>query len=363
MKKVFKIAALILIPIIIIGTFVFLFVNSHPGEKKYNTVTPALRTIEHVTVVTGKIEPRNQIDIKPKISGIISEVSKQAGDYVHKGEVIAKINVVPDASQLSSAENRLNVAQYSYEKSQRDYKREKMLHDKDLVSQEEYDNSLTEYNKAKEELANAHDAVTIAREGMSKYNAAQSNTLVRSTIDGVVLDVPIKVGSSVIMSNSFNDGTTIATVADMNDLIFKGKIDETEVGMLQVGMAMNITVGALPDLKIPATLEYISPKGTDDNGSNTFEIKAALKISGKENIRAGYSANASIVLEKVCNVLSLPESSIDFSGDTTFVYLLTDSIPQQKFRKTKVTTGVSDGIYIQMKDGVRRNDRVKILEK
>ena len=187
------------------------------------------------------------------------------------------------------------------------------------------------------------------KEGVSKYNASESNTLVRATIDGLVLDVPVKVGSSVIQANTFNDGTTVATIADMNNLIFKGKVDETEVGKLHPGMPMEITVGALPELHPTAFLEYIAPKGTEENGANTFEIKGALNVDSISKLRSGYSANASVILSKVNNVVTLPESTVVFEGDSTFVFVLkSQEGEKQTFERRPVTTGLSDGIKIEV---------------
>lgn len=204
-------------------------------------------------------------------------------------------------------------------------------------------------------MASAIDAVNIVKQGVSKYNASEANTQVRATITGLVLDVPVKVGTSVIQANTFNDGTTIASVADMNNLIFKGNVDETEVGSLSVGMPMTITIGAIPDFSSTATIEYISPKGVETNGANTFEIKAAIQPDPGMNLRAGYSANAKVALAKATDVLRVPESVVEFAGDSTFVYCLTDSLPSQQFRRTPVTTGTSDGINIEVKSGIDKN--------
>ncbi len=244
------------------------------------------------------------------------------------------------------------------------FEREKALYEKKVISREDYENAEKTYNRAKEELVAAKDAYRIVREGVSQYNAKESNTLVRATITGLVLDVPVKVGSSVIQANTMNDGTTIATVADMNNLIFKGNVDETEVGLLSVGMPMSITIGALPEQTPTAVIEYIAPKGTDTSGANTFEIKAALTLDNVDAVRAGYSANATVSLAKAADVLTVPESVVEFSGDSTFVYVMTDSLPQQLFERRAVATGLSDGIRVEVKEGldsvaVLRSDKIK----
>lgn len=349
----------VIIAAIFIGTFVYLFVNSQSHEKLYELVTPSSESIERTTVLTGKIEPRDEIDIKPQISGIISEINVEPGDVVKAGDVIAKIKVIPDESQLSSAQNRVNVARLTLEQSKLEYERTRQLYDKKFVSREEYEQSLNTYEKAREEVASANDALAIVRDGISSLRASESNTLVRATIDGLILEVPVKVGSSVIQANTMNDGTTIATIADMNDLIFKGKIDETEVGLLHTGMPMKISIGALPDLSPEASIEYIAPKGTEDNGSNTFEIKAAISVPASSGLRAGYSANASVMLDKADGALTIPESVIEWAGDSTFVYCLTDSVPVQKFERRQVKTGISDGINIQVLDGIDSKTRLR----
>lgn len=351
MKKVFRILLWVFIAVFFVGTFVFLYRNSQTPETSYSTVSPSRGSIERSTVLTGKIEPRDEIEIKPQISGIISEILVEAGDNVNEGDVIAKIKVIPDDSQLSSALNRVTNAKIELEDANVKYERDKALYEKKVISREEFETSEKNYKKAKEELESAEDSYNIVREGVSKYNASESNTLVRATITGLVLDVPVKVGSSVIQANTMNDGTTIATVADMNKLIFKGNVDETEVGSLRLGMPMDISIGAMPDLKPLATIEYISPKGDDSSGANSFEIKAALVIDNPEGLRAGYSANATVVLERASNVITLPESTVTFEGDSTFVFIRTDSA-SNSYERHPVTTGLSDGINIEIKEGV-----------
>ena len=208
-------------------------------------------------------------------------------------------------------------------------------------------------------MAAANDALEVVRDGVSRSNASASSTLIRSTISGIILDIPVKVGNTVVLSNTFNDGTTIATVADMNDLIFRGNIDETEVGSLVQNMPMKITIGALQDLKFDATLEYISPKAVENNGANQFEVKAAVKVVEGDKIRSGYSANAEIVLSKATKVLTVPESSIEFSGDSTFVYVIKGDGDKKTYEKRAVTTGLSDGVNIEIKKGISANDKVR----
>lgn len=360
MKKYFKYILMALVAVIFIGTFVFLYIKSQPQPDVYDEFTLQRMDIRKTTVVTGKIEPRNEVNVKPQISGIITEILKEAGETVQEGEVIAKVKVIPDMGSLSAAQSRLRLAEINRKQAQTDYDREKTLFDKGLVAADEYDKIAQALRQAREEVDAAQDNLEVVRDGVSKSNASASSTLIRSTITGLILDIPVKVGNSVILANTFNDGTTIATVANMNDLIFRGNIDETEVGRLSTGMTMKITIGALQDLKFDARLEYIAPKATDQNGANQFEIKAAVNLlSNATNIRSGYSANAEIVLAEAKNVLAVQESAIEFDGDDTYVYVIKGEGDKQTYERRKVQTGISDGIHIEIRSGVKPNERIR----
>ena len=363
MKKYSKLIIAAIIALIFIGTFVFLWQKSQPKEVVYNEFTPKLEDIQKTTIITGKIEPRNEVNIKPQISGIITDLYKEPGDYVNAGDVIAKVKVIPDMGQLSSAEARVRLSEINLKQAQVNYDREENLYNMKLVSADEFDKIKQALQQAKEEKVAAIDALQVVRDGVSKSNASASSTLIRSTISGRILDIPVKVGNMVILSNNFNDGTTIASVANMNDLIFRGNIDETEVGQLVNDMPMKITIGALQDLKFDANLEYISPKAVENNGANQFEIKAAVKLAEGSQIRSGYSANAEIVLSSVSKVLSVPESAIEFSGDSTFVYIIKGEGKNRTYERTQVTTGLSDGVNIEIKKGVTQKDKVRGPEK
>lgn len=360
MKRYFKYIMMALAAVVFIGTFVFLYIKSQPKPVEYNEFEPKQMDIRKTTVVTGKIEPRNEVNVKPQISGIITEILKEAGQKVEAGEVIAKVKVIPDMGSLSAAQARVRLAGINERQARTDFEREKTLFDKGLVSADEYDKIAQALRQAREESAAAQDNLEVVRDGVSKTNASASSTLIRSTVTGLILDIPVKVGNSVILANTFNDGTTIATVANMNDLIFRGNIDETEVGRLTTGMTMKITIGALQDLKFDARLEYISPKATDQNGANQFEIKAAVNLpTSSEQIRSGYSANAEIVLAEARGVLSVPESAIEFSGNETFVYVVKGSGKEKTYERRKVTTGLSDGINIEIRSGLKKGETVR----
>ena len=359
MKRYSKLIIAAIIALIFIGTFVFLWQKSQPKEVVYNEFTPKMEDIQKTTIITGKIEPRNEVNVKPQISGIITELLKEPGQMVQQGEVIAKVKVIPDMGQLSSAEARVRLSEINLKQAQVNFNREENLYNQKLVSADEYDKVKQALHQAKEEKTAAEDALQVVRDGVSKANASASSTLIRSTISGVILDIPVKVGNSVILANTFNDGTTIATVANMNDLIFRGNIDETEVGQLVSGMPMKITIGALQDLQFDAALEYISPKAVESNGANQFEIKAAVKLAEGGKIRSGYSANAEIVLSSAEKALSIPESAIEFSGDSTFVYIIKGEGKEKTYERTQVTTGLSDGVNIEIKKGLTLKDKVR----
>ena len=355
MKKVVRILMIVLVAALFIGTFAYLFKRSQPKAIEYQELTPTQGEIVKSTVVTGKIQPRDEVNVKPQINGIVAEVYKKAGEMVQQNEVIAKLKVIPDMSQLSSAQSRVRLSEVNLKQAQTNFDREKKLYDQHLVSAESFEQVSQALKQAQEEHAIAKETLEIVRDGVSSSNKSGSTTLIRSTISGLILDVPVKVGNSVTMSNTFNDGTTIATVANMDDLIFDGNIDETEVGRLHIGLPVRISVGALQDVHFDAALEYISPKATESNGTNLFEIKASVKVPTDVTIRSGYSANAEIVLQEVHDVITLAESAIQWEGDSTFVYVKEG----EEWAKRLVTTGLSDGVNIEVKDGVALGDKVR----
>lgn len=361
MKKFLKIFAAVLFAALLLATFWFLWRNTRPVKVVYAIVEPKTDTLRQFVVATGKVEPRDEVLIKPQISGIISDVRKEAGQKIAKGEVIATVKVVPEMGQLSSAESRVSLAELSLAQTQRENRRTLALHAEGVVSDEEAEQSRTELSKAEEELQNARENLEIVRNGISSRFKELSNTQIRSTIDGMILDVPIKVGNSVIQANTFNDGTTIATVADMSNMQFQGKVDETDVGRLREGMPVKLTIGALQNVELDATLEYVSPKATEDNGVILFEVKAAVAIPEEVFVRAGYSANANVMIESREGVMTLPESTVEFEGEKTYVYVLTSpaDAPEQTFDKREVEIGLSDGINIEIVSGVTADEKVR----
>ncbi len=356
MKKFGRILMIVLVAAVFIGTFAYLFQRSRPKVVEYQELTPEMGTIAKSTVVTGKIQPRDEVNVKAQISGIVAELYKQAGDEVKENEVIAKLKVIPEMSQLSSAQSRVRLSEVNLKQAQTNFDREKKLYEQQLVSAEAFEQVAQALQQAKEEHAAAVESLEIVRDGVSSSNKSGSSTLVRSSVSGLILDIPVKVGNTVINANTFNDGTTIATVAYMEDLIFDGNIDETEVGRLHVGLPVRISVGALPDMHFDAALEYISPKATESNGTNLFEIKATVNMPPDVTVRSGYSANAEIELQRVENVLMIPESALQFEGEKTFVYLLK---ADGTYEERPVETGLSDGVNIEIKSGLTTSDKVR----
>ncbi len=357
MKKIFKILGIVVLVGIFGGTIYFLYTKSKKVPDVYETKNPFVSNVVRKTVATGSVVPRKEIDIVPQVSGIIDELYIVAGDFVKKDQVIAKIKIIPDMVNLNNAENRLNRAKLTFEDAKVDYERQQKLYDQKVISFEEYKNAKVSYDGAREEMTAAENNLDLIKNGVTKKAQTATNTLVRSTVNGMVLDVPVKEGNSVIQSNTFNNGTTIATVADMQDMIFKGKVDETEVGKIKEGMNIELEIGAIDKEKFNAILEYIAPKGKEENGAIQFEIKANVVLKEDQFIRAGYSANANIVLERKDSVLVIPEGMLKFEKDSSFVEVETAS--PQVFEKRKVKTGISDGINIEVTEGLTKTDKVK----
>lgn len=361
MKKVFRILLIVLLAGLFIGTFVFLWNKTRPVKTVYAIVTPVRDTISQYVVATGQVEPRDEVLIKPQISGIISTLHKEAGDMVRQGDVIATVKVIPEMSTLNSAESAVRQAEINLEQVEREHVRTEKLYRRNVITLDEFEKSETELRTAEENLQSARDNLEIVRDGIISRNAEISNTQIRSTIDGMILDVPVKVGNSVIQSNNFNEGTTIANVADMNDLIFRGKVDETDVGKLHVDMPVTLNIGAVQDSELNARLEYISPKATTDNNVIMFEVKAAIDADDDLFVRSGYSANASIMIENRENVLAVPEGVLEFEGDKTYVHVLTspEGAEEQTFERREVVTGLSDGMNMEIREGLSETDRVR----
>jgi HlyD family secretion protein len=358
MKKVLKILVLVVIIGAIGGTMFFLYQKSKKKPVVYEIKSPFMSDVIKKTVATGSVVPRKEIEIKPQVSGIVEEVFIEAGQRVKKGDLIARVKIIPNMVELNNAESRLNKAKINFEDAKLVYERQKKVYEQGVIPEAEFQQYRLAYMNAMEEQETAESNLQLIKEGVSKKSGAATNTLIRSTIEGMVLDVPVEVGNSVIESNTFNEGTTIASVADMGQMIFEGKVDETEVGKLKLGMPLILSIGAIEDEKFDAELEYIAPKGKEENGAIQFEIKADVKLKENSFIRAGYSANADIVLDRKDSVMVIPESLIKFEkeGDSAFVEIETQP---QVFEKRYIKTGLSDGVNIEVKEGIGLKDKIK----
>ena len=362
MKKALKIIGAVVVVLFVGYTFYFLWKQSQPQPVVFELVTPEQRTVQKKTIATGTVEARQQVELKPQVTGIISELRVKAGDRVNTGDVIAVLRVIPDMSRLNDAQSKVESARISLEETEREAQRSQALFDKGVVSREENEQKQSELAKAKETLTAAKYAVDVITKGSSKRSATVNTTEVRSTMNGIVLSVPVKVGTSVSGSSQFSEGTTIAKVGDMRDVIFRGNIDETAVDQLQTGMMASITIGAKPDDRLTANLEYISPEGVLQNGAKVFEIKAGVAIPEGVKIRSGYSANAEIILAEAKDALTVDESAIVFEEDKPYVYRLTSKESDeenQKFERIPVELGISDGLCVVVKSGEDKSIKLR----
>ena len=358
MKKILKILLLVVFVGLIGGTMFYLYNKSKKKPVIYEVKSPFISNVIKKTVATGSVVPRKEIDVKPQVSGIVEELFIEAGQHVKKGDLIARVKIIPNMVELNNAESRLNKARINFEDARMVYERQKKVYEQGVIPEAEFQQFRLSYMNAMEEHETAESNLQLIKEGVSKKSGTATNTLIRSTIEGMVLDVPVEVGNSVIESNTFNEGTTIASVADMGEMIFEGKVDETEVGKLKLGMPLILSIGAIEDETFDAELEYIAPKGKEENGAIQFEIKADVKLRENSFIRAGYSANADIVLDRKDSVMVIPESLIKFEREGDSAYVEIETQPQL-FEKRFIKTGLSDGVNIEIKEGVGVNDKIK----
>lgn len=357
MKKFFRILLVLIIAGAFVYTLFYLYSKNQKEPIVYSTDKPFYTDILRKSVATGSIIPREEIEIKPQVSGIIEGIYVEAGDLVKQGDLIAKIKVIPDMLSLSNAENRVSQAELQLSNAKTDYDRNKDLYDKKVISYSEYQVFELSFKSAEQELETARENLQIVKEGASSKTGKTALTLVRATVAGMVLDVPIKVGNQVIESNNFNDGTTIASVADMSDLIFEGKIDESEVGKISEGMDIKLTIGAIENKEFGALLRYISPKGVEENGAIQFLIRADVMRDSSNFIRAGYSANADIVLANRDSVFAIKESLLQYEDGKPYVEI---AVGEQLFERTDVKLGLSDGINVEVLGGIDQGQEIKI---
>lgn len=356
-KKIRNSILIVVFVSLIIWTFYFLFQKSQTPPQVYETVVPFDTTIVKKTVATGSVTPRKEVNMKSQVSGIIEKLYIVAGEEVKNGDVIAKIKIIPNMLNMANAESRVNSAQLNYDNAKLEYERNKQLFDQNVISKSEFQVLELKIKTSHEELMAAQNQLQIIKDGVSKSSGATSNTFVKSTISGMVLDVPVKEGGQVIESNTFNEGTTIASIANMGEMIFEGKLDESEVGKVQVNMEIVLTIGAIDKESFKAKLEYIAPKGVTENGAIQFLIRASINKDNSAFLRAGYSANADIILARKDKIMAIPESVLQFDKEKTFVEVEKGN---QQFEKRYVKTGLSDGINIEITEGLKKTDKVKI---
>ena len=361
MKKVFK---YILIAAILFGvlyaTVFFIKSNSKPAVQ-YDTETALITSIEMKSVATGKVIPEDEVEIKPQISGIIQTLYVEEGDNVKTGDLLAKVKVVPNEQSLNSAKGRLANTKILMENAKIEFNRNKGLFEKEIISQQDFQNAELNYSRAKQDVSNADSDLQIIKLG-SAGGSATANTNIRATVSGTVLEMPIKEGDQVVESNTFNNGTTIAIIADLSKMIFEGKVDEAEVGKLKIGMPLIVNLGAIQDKEFEARLKFIAPKGNEEQGAVQFKIEGDVYLDKDFFVRAGYSANASLVLERKDSILAIPEALLQFDKKTEKPYVEVQ-IKDQEFERKDIETGISDGINVEILSGITIKDNIKVWNK
>lgn len=364
MKRTGTVIILLFILILFVGSMYYLYQKNHKDPTVYETETPTRGDIIEQTIATGNIKPREEILIKPNINGIVDTIFVEAGDIVQTGDLLAKLRVVPQVENLASSKNAITDAKITLDNQEKVFHRQKALFEKGVISANDFDDAQMRYDQAKQNYASAQETYEIIKTGSTKSLGTTTNTNIRATISGMVLDVPIEIGNQVMEASNFNEGTTIASLANVNNMIFLGKIDESEVGKIQSGLPLKITVGAIENKTFDATLYYIAPKADDneDTGDGSvvqFEIKGRLQNQDSTFIRSGLSANAAIILDQAKDVLTLKESLIQFDSQTNTPFVEVKTGPQE-FERRDVKLGLSDGIRVEIKEGLSEEDAVKV---
>ena len=361
MKKTMKVILGIVMALLLVYVLKY-FKDSNAKEiEEFKTTQPFYTTLDTKTVATGKLNPEEEIELKPQVSGIVEKILVEEGDFVQKGDLIAKIRVVPNEQALVSAKSRIKTAKLSLDNSKKLFNRNKALYNKGVISEQDFENNELNLNQAKENYAQAQNDYQIIKQG-SLLGGSAANTNIVAQISGTILEIPVREGDQVIESNNFNAGTTIATVADMSQMIFEGKVDESEVGKLEEGEGITVILGALDEKSFPAKLNFIAPKGIEENGAVQFKIKAVVSVDPTVKIRAGYSANAEIDIESKDSVMAIKEALLQFNRITEepFVEVM---VKDGVFIKKNVETGLSDGINVEIIDGINEGDNIKVWNK
>ncbi|SDM47807.1 efflux RND transporter periplasmic adaptor subunit [Kriegella aquimaris] len=358
-----KIVKYVLIGLLVLGALwaaAFFIKTNSKSAITFETQKPFVSSIEQKTVATGKVVPEDEVEIKPQISGIIDKIYLEEGDEVKAGDLIAKIKIVPNEQALNQSRGRVRNAEIALANIKIEYDRNKKLFDKGVISSQDFNTLQLQFDQSTQELQNARSDYQIIRSG-SASGSATANTNIRATVAGTILEIPVEEGDQVIESNNFNDGTTIASIADLSKMIFEGKVDEGEVGKLKVGMPLKISLGAIEGEELDAKLKFIAPKGVEETGAVQFKIEGDVEIKDDVFVRAGYSANASLTLEKKDSILVIPEALLQFDKktDKPYVEVATGAIADQKFERKDIEIGISDGVNVEIVSGLTEDDEVK----
>jgi HlyD family secretion protein len=357
MNKIVKYVLIALLVLAVLWAAVFFIKSNSKGAITYETQKPFISSIEKKTVATGKVVPEDEVEIKPQITGIIDKIYLEEGATVKAGDLIAKIKIVPNEQALNQARGRVKNAEISLNNTKIEYNRNKLLFDKGVISSQDFNNLQLRMDQAEQELSNSRADYQIIRRG-SAGGSSSANTNIRATVAGTVLQIPVEEGDQVIQANNFNAGTTIAFIADLGKMIFEGQVDEGEVGKLKLGTPLKISLGALEGEELDAKLKFIAPKGVEETGAVQFKIEGDVEVKEDVFIRAGYSANASMILEKKDSILVIPEALLQFDKKTNKPYVEV-ATGDQKFERKDIEIGISDGINVEVVSGISEEDEVK----
>ena len=338
----------------------FIRTNSKSVEE-YDTTTPFTSSIEKTAVVTGKVVPEDEVEIKPQLNGIIEKILVEEGDILNEGDLIARIKVVPDEASVYRVQSQVNNLKLAVKNAERDFQRSTDLYAKQIISQQDFDNAELSYSQVKENLSASQNDLEIIKKG-SVSGSATANTNIRATVSGTILEIPVKLGDQVIQSNNFSAGTTVAIIADLNTMIFEGKVDEAEVGKLYNGQGLIVTMAAIPGEEFDASLKFVAPKGTEEQGAVQFKIEADVTLSESVFVRAGYSANASLVIDSRYDIMVIPEALLQFDRRTQAPYVEIQT-GNQKFERKDIEIGLSDGINVEVLSGLSMDTEIKIWNK
>ena len=355
----------IILGIVLLILLVFVLKYFKDSNKKdvidYKTAQAFYTSLDTKIVATGKLNPEEEIELKPQISGIVDKILVEEGDLVQKGDLIAKIRVVPNEQALVSAQSRIKISKFTYDNAKTLFERNKALYEKGVISRQDFENNELSLNQAQESYMQAQNDYQIIKRG-SISGGGSANTNIVAQISGTILQIPVREGDQVIQSNNFNAGTTIATIADMRQMIFEGKVDESEVGKLEEGKTIKVILGAINEKEFPAKLTFVAPKGIEENGAVQFVIKADVAVESSNKIRAGYSANAEIEVARKDSVMVVKEALLQFNRITEkpFVEILNDN---GDFVIKNVEIGISDGINVEITEGLELSDKIKVWNK